>query len=276
MNLIQNSTHLQRCEPYGMPVLADDNSREPEQYDSILSGCRFGAVEPPARQQNVVDATGRVLGSGRTREQACWFAARVRRAEGQTPERYQAALAGCSFGVEARDGVALRTVVDRRGRLLGVGLGMAEAAHEAMLTLLRDRPAHELSRDEFSHLCVVVTVEVVRGKTGKATTGPARLQPDPRCRHAGLAELIHAVGVESEFAGVTPFERKDWIEARLREIYETCVFDGTLRYLALAGGQHLILRKFDSPPASACITEIHNWLRDVERRGQAPRMQQRG
>lgn len=241
------------------------DKQSPVDFDPVLINCFFDVLDSPkhVKMQCVLDAKGVSIGMGSTREQACWLASKVCRAQMLQPVHYQSSLKDCKFGTDAKDGVVLRTVTieDPEGknglRVLGVGYDKETAAKQASLTLLRDKPTHELTRNEFARLCLVVTVETVRGKSGKAEHAPAHLRADPRSLHSGFMELRQAINSESELAPVGPNDRIHWRDKRLDEILTTKLRNGDMNHIELAGHQHIILRTFESQPEHLCIDEVH-------------------
>lgn len=222
----------------------------------------------------VLNHMGEPIGMGRTREQACWLASKVMRAQLLQPDHYHPMLTGCSFGLDAHQGVALRTVTiptPNGIRILGSGCDKENAATQARLTLLRDKQVNELTPSEFAQVCLFVTVEPVRGKSGKADKGPTSkwLRPDPRVLHSGMNELRQALRDESAFLMISANERVHWAENRMLKLMETKLNNGDYQHIQLGNGQHLILRTYESQSAIECAAHVHevlcaNLLEDAE------------
>lgn len=250
-----------RIDPRPALALTEDN--KPGDYSVILFDCHFG---PKDLICSVVDNQGKTIGVGGSLEQACWFAKKVRESQMTLPFSYDPLLEGCTFGTTTVDGQPLRTVISPTlsahtgfKKILATGENRSTAARDAALTLLRQRSVENLSPDQFSRICTVVTVEIMRGKSGKSTTGPFWLRPEPSNiygSNTGLRSLKTHIQHEADALGVPSFTKAAWGLKRLNEIMDTELEKGSLRHLSMAQNHHVILRTADSPSASDCIREV--------------------
>lgn len=241
--------------------------------DPVLRGCHFEVHGPLTK---VIDATGRILGLGPNRSKACLIAARARRAEVLPPEAYFPALAGCHFGIHYQAGAAVRVVMDTERRVLGAGIGKEDAARYAARSLLGRRPVDTLSDDEFALLCTVVTVDVLRGKSGRAATGKPRLGIDARevRRTEQLVALREALAREASTSPGEVPQTAPRVDLRMEHVLDETLALGldteepqdAWRHCALGNGEHVILRRLDAPALRICIDRLRQQLSqdDVE------------
>lgn len=236
--------------------------KAPGDYDPILFDCTFSPIDKAdkLKVEHVLDASGMVIGMGSSREQACWFAARVRRSEMQQPEHYYPTLRGFSFGVESHHASITRTVLDPSGQVVGRGHDKQSASKQANLSVLHDKPLASLTSDEFAQMCVVVTVELMRARAGKPRPGVALLRPD-RFVNSGIADLRQAISQESDLLHVNINDRVHWREERLHEVMSLPLVNGSVQHMMLTGGQFVILRTQLSQPKAQCIESVFEMVR---------------
>lgn len=231
--------------------------KSPADYDPILFDCSFSPVDKSdkLKVEHVLDAQGIVIGMGTSREQACWFGARVRRSEMQQPEHYYPTLAGCSFSVESHHSAITRIVVDAGGHVIGRGHDKQSATRQANLSILHNKPLTDLTSAEFAQMCVVVTVELIRTRAGKPRPGAPLLRPDHYV-NSGIADLRQAIIQESDLLHISANERVHWRDERLNEVLSQPLVNGGVQHMALTGGQFVILRTQLSQPKAQCIESV--------------------
>lgn len=213
----------------------------------------------------IVDPHMRTLGYGLQLDRAVQMALRARQANDQTPQRYSARLAGCSFRRDSDErGHARFLVLDAYGRVLAAHADQDQACRDAERELLRYEPATELSMQEFAKLCTTLTVEVVRGASGRAKSGEPRLQHLDSL--SGLREVLARqyrrrapeFGQEAHLCAVPLGVLNARTDAFLREH----VFDTeTLQVHPVElDGEYVVLRTPQAPPAARCVVMAHNYL----------------
>lgn len=243
---------------------------QPSFFSDVLRGCTF-ECDGPDQPTRVLDATGRVIGIGATKVSACVLAERSRLAEMLPPSHYHPALEGCHFGIEDSGGRPMRTVLDASRVVLGVGVGKLDAAAQAVRTLLsRSRPM-DLTMAEFGLICTAVTVEVVRGKSGRATQGEPYLRIDTRACDDSAGRLRAAVARELRHRG----GGIAGLEARVQELLRAHVFDGLVHHVMLGNGECLVWRRFDAPSARLCFEHVYRLLWDAQRSREGERQGER-
>jgi hypothetical protein len=257
-----------------------DARKLPVDYDASLLGCTFAKdyfQSPPTHHkgvkearalEHVLDANGVPIGVGRNKEQACWLAAKVCRSRIQQPVNYHPSLKDCVFGVDAHMGVAMQTVLapDEKNpgsfRVVSSGPDKETAAQKARITLLREKPVNELTNTEFSSLCVIATVAIVKPKMKNGTEPKfGVLAPEQRSLHNGFIDLRLAIRSEAEKLGIGVHDQVAWCDERMNEILKTPMKNGGFSYLSMKDGQHLILRTHDSQPGSVCAAEVLSNIR---------------
>ncbi len=243
----------------------NDSSAElsPEHFHTMLAGCKWAAAAAGA--VSVKDERGQLLGIGATKRAAADVALRVRQNASVQPQGYYECLAGCHFLNHPRPGDKhlWAAVADSFGKVIAFAATKADAALAAARHVLRQRDAHSLSLDDFRRICTVITVDVARGKTGKAKNGAPYLRMDTRddpedmARYRALVTRL-LIDTHSGAPGFQTYEaRTRWATEVGEDLLMANFFDGSTNAVRLDNGEWLLLRKPDGPPARRCIEEVH-------------------
>jgi hypothetical protein len=256
-----------RVEEMTHPSGTHTQALPPELHDCVV------LQEDVAGRQllRIVDAQARTLGCGLNLERAVQMAIRSRQSRAHTPERYSPRLAGCSFQRESHStlsppspGAARVLVLDSYGRVLAAHADAAAACRDAEREVLRYQPADSLALDDFAKLCTTLTVQVVRGASGKAKRGEPRLQHLDSL--AGLREALARqyrrrapeFGQEPHHCAVP----LDVLNARTEAFLAEHGFDSQARQVHPVDldGEFIVLRTREAPEPRRCIAMAHDYL----------------
>lgn len=236
-----------------------DCEGSPEDFSPVLVGCSW---QRDGNVHLVLDPAGRSLGRGLTRRAAAILASNSRRAELLLPGSYHDCLEGCVFGVRAEPGgaSALSTVLDDRGAEIACALTRRDAALDAARFVLRQRAVASMTLSEFWLLATVVTVDLARGKSGKAAHGTPYLKVDVVIDPQAHARLLDALTRSIKAKSHTPPLYSDLLSRRAndaQQLLADCCFDGPIRPVRLDNGEWIVLRKPAAPAAKQCLGEAY-------------------
>lgn len=246
----------------------------PVDYDPLLSGCHFHDAESSGSVQfvHISDPDGRIISTGSNKSQACWYARRVRFSAISAPGNYYPTLKNCSFGVELNNGIAYRTVTmgdatpenPNPVRVLSRGSDKESAAKLANLCLIREKAFSTLTPDEFSHLCVVITLEHKLGGSGKIKNltkdAPWRLGTHLLASNSESLALHQAIMHEATTRNIAIHKRVQWCEEKLISILNTNTDlsenPSAIKHVELKGPMFVVIRTPESSPAHECIQTL--------------------
>jgi len=143
-------------------------------------------------------------------------------------------------------------VQDSDGVVMGRSDDLDQAMSQAVLFYLGQREFHEMTPEEFVRVTTVVCVDVGRGKTGLAKTGPERLLYKNNEDQAALRQFFErakrGAAQEQELA-------EDWVKNSMTSIMSES-FDTNIKSLRLHGAGHLLITK-QSGTTVAEVCSIH-------------------
>jgi hypothetical protein len=243
----------------------------PETHDPMLAGCKWAGSG--SRFLSLRDECGNVLGIGSSPDSVAKLAIRVRTAaSGVQPEGYYDCLAGCHFVSHPRPGNAAiwPGVATADGKVIALAPTRQAAALAAARQILRQQDTSTLSLEDFRHICTVITVDVARGKTGKAKSGPPYLRMDTRDDPDAVGYFRALVGriLVDTRAGQVDFHAYDVRAQRISEMCEQLLsdnyFDDATNAIRLDNGEWLLLRKPDATPGRRCVEMAYETLMQAE------------
>ena len=246
---------------------ATSADQPPEHFHPLLAGCKWAALRAGAF--SLKDERGQVLGIGATQQVAADIAVRVRQAATVQPQGYHDCLSGYRFTSHPRsstsnDKLLWTAVVDAAGKTVAFAATRSDAALAAARYELRLRDVCTLSMENFRRICTVITVDVARGKTGKAKSGTPYLRMDTREDPADMGRyrgLVTRLLVDTH-SGAPDFQtyeaRTRWATEVGDDLLLANFFDGPTKAVRLDNGEWLVLRKPDAPPARRCIELAHH------------------
>lgn len=136
-------------------------------------------------------------------------------------------------------------ITDGSGAKIGISDNLEGAIKEAVISQAARKQTHELTPKEFLATTTVVNVDLGRGKTGLAKTGPQRLLLSSLDDIGVMRSFLHKAlerTVGQDGLAEDPESSKSWVDNAMTTILAS-PFQETLKMFRIEGAGHLVLNR---------------------------------